>query len=307
MTKAKGLNAALNIAALVCAVFVIWQFADRYYFSASRRGNTVVAGSKVELPGINWAASPKTVVLALSAYCQHCRSSAPFYRSLAGAAKGGQFRTVAVLREPPAQSASLLPDLGVDGVQEVRHVDLETIGVRAAPTVLIVDDKGSVQAAWTGKLNESQEKDVFAKLAVAAPPRRPPAATVADVSGLDIVGASELRELLKNRETLLLIDTRDRDIFEQSHIVGALNIPLDEILSRAPHELPKDKTIHVYCHFSRTCQDGRAAGGEQPQLSLCAVSSVGFGWAAFHKLKYIPDGLPVLAAQGIPIAGTHCK
>jgi hypothetical protein len=305
MSKVKIFNWALNMTGLVCATFVIWQFVDRYYLKNVRLVNRISVGSRVELPGVSWIESPQTVVLALSVYCQYCRASAPFYRSLAEAARSGQFRTLAVLREPSVESAPLLAALGVDGVQDVRYSDLETIGVRATPTLLIVDDKGFVQAALTGKLSEAEEKDVFAKLAIVAPAGRP-ATAFADESGLRIVEAAELRELLNDPETLL-VDSRDRVIFEQAHIAGALNIPLDEILSRAPHELPKEKTIYVYCHFSKACEDSKKAGQEEPQMSLCAVTNTTFGWAAFHKLRYIPHGLSTLAAEGIPIAGTLCR
>lgn len=305
MSRGKSaFNWALNIVSVACALVVIWQFVDRFRSRNGEAMNTVSVGSRVQLPGVNWADSPKTVVLALSAYCQHCRTSAPFYRSLTDASSNGRFRTLAVLRESSKETTSLLPSLGIDRIREIRHGDLETLGIRATPTLLIVDGKGAVQSAWTGKLNLSQEKEVFAKLAVHDAPRPPMAATAAPAA-LQTVAPSELRVLLSDPRTVLL-DSRDRALFEQAHIAGAVNIPLDEILSRAPHEMPKEETIYVYCHFAKTCQDGKKTE-DKSRMTLCEISSGVLGWAAFHKVRYIPDDLSALSAQKVPVAGALCK
>lgn len=295
---------ALNIVSIACALVVIWQFVDRVRGRNGEAMNTVSVGSRVQLPSVNWADSPRTVVLALSAYCQHCRTSAPFYRSLTDASRNGRFRTLAVLRESSKETTSLLPSLGIDGVREIRQGDLETLGIRATPTLLIVDGKGAVQSAWTGKLNPSQEKEVFSKLEVHEVPQPPMAVTV-DPAALQTVAPSELRALLRDPRTVL-VDSRDRTVFEQAHIAGAVNIPLDEILSRAPHELPKEETIYVYCHYAKTCQDGKKAG-DKSRMSLCEITSLGLGWAAVHKVRYIPDDLSALSAQKVPVAGALCK
>ena len=44
----------------------------------------------------------------------------------------------------------------------------------------------------------------------------------------------------------LLLDVRDPDEFEEGHIPGAMNLPLNELRSRLT-ELPRDRRIEVYC------------------------------------------------------------
>lgn len=44
----------------------------------------------------------------------------------------------------------------------------------------------------------------------------------------------------------LLIDVRRKDEFEAGNIVGAINIPVDELRNRLS-EIPKNKTIYIYC------------------------------------------------------------
>ena len=43
----------------------------------------------------------------------------------------------------------------------------------------------------------------------------------------------------------ILIDIRDREMYEFGTIPGAINIPLDEI--KRLYHLPKDKDVYVFC------------------------------------------------------------
>ena len=51
-----------------------------------------------------------------------------------------------------------------------------------------------------------------------------------------------------SKETGLLLDVREHAEYELGTIKGAVNIPLDELRSRL-NELPKDKTIYVFCQI----------------------------------------------------------
>lgn len=56
-----------------------------------------------------------------------------------------------------------------------------------------------------------------------------------------------LKELMDQKlPTLMILDVRDKESFEQEHIPGAVNIPLQELLGRL-REVPKDKTVVCYC------------------------------------------------------------
>jgi rhodanese-related sulfurtransferase len=59
---------------------------------------------------------------------------------------------------------------------------------------------------------------------------------------------SELRTGLGNG-TVVLLDVRDREEFAEEHIPGAINVPLDELKAHLP-DLPKDKTVVVYCCYT---------------------------------------------------------
>jgi len=60
-------------------------------------------------------------------------------------------------------------------------------------------------------------------------------------------GPHDLNHMLeKNKDNIVVLDTRDAESFAEEHIVGAINIPGAELASRL-NELPKDKEIVPYC------------------------------------------------------------
>ena len=62
------------------------------------------------------------------------------------------------------------------------------------------------------------------------------------------VNTAELTQLV-NHKNAILIDTRKTDSFKQGHIVNAVNIPLEDLVSgKASIEKYKDKNVIAYCN-----------------------------------------------------------
>ena len=68
----------------------------------------------------------------------------------------------------------------------------------------------------------------------------------------------ELKKRLDNQQSkpLHLIDLRAKDAFEEGHIEGAINIPLDELEKRID-ELDKNKEYHLICYSGIFSQQAR--------------------------------------------------
>lgn len=60
----------------------------------------------------------------------------------------------------------------------------------------------------------------------------------------NVVSRDEAEELLN--EEAVLLDVRPRQEFESGHLLGAINIPIDELPDRLA-ELPRDRQIITYC------------------------------------------------------------
>lgn len=52
---------------------------------------------------------------------------------------------------------------------------------------------------------------------------------------------------MQTEKALHLIDLRAKEAFEEGHIEGAINIPLDE-LERKVNQLKKEKEYHLICY-----------------------------------------------------------
>jgi hypothetical protein len=72
-----------------------------------------------------------------------------------------------------------------------------------------------------------------------------PAAHIAPADGVKRVTTVEARDALANG-TAVIVDVRPAQAYQQNHVKGSINIPLDQIETRVS-ELPRDKTIITYC------------------------------------------------------------
>ena len=282
----------LDIICLACVGFVVWH-AWHYYFPSSPRpgDSTRLVGSKVDLGDVTWTGSPRTVVLALSGRCQFCKMSADFYRALIDSARPDRFRVVAVLQKHAQDLDPNLIELGIEKVRDIREADLAGLGVRLTPSVMVVDHRGVVQAAWVGKLSASQETEVFRAVKTQEPPRSKRPASLDD--SMTPVHADELRALLKDPNTVVL-DIRERSRFYEAHVHGSLNMPMDEIVPRAPHELPQDRTILLYCFEYLRPQT-------ECETVLCEPSRRALEYTGITKVRLIAGGITALKQAGIPV------
>jgi hypothetical protein len=294
----RAFNWTLNVIAAVSAIVIIWQTTHRYLEDVRDQGPKI--GSKIQIGGRNVSADRRpSAILALSTYCGYCRSSAPFYRAMLSAALERGIRLVAVLPEDKETYGPLLPKLGLSPTDEISQVNLESIGVRATPTIVLVDENSTVRKTWVGKLSPDQEKEVF--LALGLPPQMPSSAsqlpTQESPSRMSIL---ELKNLME-RPGFVIVDSRERAEFKQAHIKGALNIPLDEFDLRAPHEVPRDQPIAVVCPEVSTCATAKRQEGIE---TVCDMTQRVVAEAlGFKNAKFVPGDLCTLQSEGIPIEG----
>ena len=70
----------------------------------------------------------------------------------------------------------------------------------------------------------------------------------AQAASYEQITQEEAKQIMDTTNGYILLDTRTREEYDQSHIPGALLIPHTEIAQRAEAELPdKNQLILVYC------------------------------------------------------------
>jgi len=152
----------IAVALVICAALV-----KRFLLkspSTASPAPSVATGTKITLPDVDWAKNGKTLLLVLSTGCRFCSASAPFYQHLASKAISQQgARLIAVLPQGVEQSREYLKSLNVT-IDDVKQASPPALGVRATPTLILVNNVGLVTDSWVGQLSPDKEAEVFARL-----------------------------------------------------------------------------------------------------------------------------------------------
>ena len=69
----------------------------------------------------------------------------------------------------------------------------------------------------------------------------------------------DAKEIFQEKGDYLIVDVRRADEFAEGHILGAINIANEDIVSAEPAELPdKDQMIYVYCRSGNRSKQASA-------------------------------------------------
>lgn len=255
----KLLDWSLNIAALLCICFMVWHYASSI-FAFHRKPALLQVGAVFPLRDpTSIGSSEHTLVMILSTTCPYCRLSQPFYRQLVAKIPHGMTHIVALFREPPELARAYLSTGGLSGITDVRQAAISSLGATGTPTLLLLDRTGCIRAVWNGILSERQESEVLSATESGIVPQ-------IDDSNVGIDEAAHkkaallLAEDLHSKSGVTVLDIRGRSDFAYGHIWSAYNIPLDELQTRAQHELDRAKPIRIYCEFRLACNNTHRKG-----------------------------------------------
>ena len=169
-----------------------------------------------------------------------------------------------------------------DNVQEAKDKASETaqdVTNKASDVVSDVKDKVSdtVQSA-TDKISDAI-KDVKDKLPEVTPT---PPGLKAQTSANDLKARLEWGE-----PAFTIIDVRDRNTFNDGHIMGAMAMPMEEVVERVKSSLEVSRDIYVY--------------GETDEQTATAAAQLRA--AGFVQVAELKGGLPAWKAIGGPTEG----
>lgn len=152
-------NLAIVGVCILIAVIGVKKFLvnDQHVATAGpRRGNVL------QLAGVSWASSDRSVLLALNTRCHYCNDSSDFYRRLAPVAAAAHVPLFAIFPQPIDEArahwiSQNLPAAGVHFIQ----APTGQLPISGTPTVILVDRKGVILRAWTGKQPISGEAEIL--------------------------------------------------------------------------------------------------------------------------------------------------
>ena len=165
---AKIIEVAANVAIIIVAAALVAVLVRNYLMPRAPRGAVadappVAAGTKLPLTDVDWAKNGQTLVLVLQKGCHFCTESAPFYQRLAtGAAGRNDLKLVAVLPQDVEEGKRYLTALGV----KIDEVKQSPPGALGTPTLILVNNTGTVVDSWIGKLRPEKESEVLSRLKI---------------------------------------------------------------------------------------------------------------------------------------------
>ncbi|MBC7968770.1 MAG: rhodanese-like domain-containing protein [Verrucomicrobia bacterium] len=87
---------------------------------------------------------------------------------------------------------------------------------------------------------------------------------------------------------LTIIDVSDRDTFNASHIMGAIAMPLDELVNRARTALETNRDIYVY---GQTDEQTAVAASQLRAAGYQNIAELTGGLAAWKRAQYPIEAL----------------
>jgi hypothetical protein len=132
-------------------------------YAPARRA--LAAGMKIQTPGIDWGGNNRTLLLVLSSACKPCKEGAPFYKKIIEELRSIQdVRLVAVFPQELTQDAvpgkKYLDDMEL-AIDDVKQVTPGSVGVPGFPSLVLVDNTGTVKNVWVGRLPADKEIEVI--------------------------------------------------------------------------------------------------------------------------------------------------
>jgi hypothetical protein len=159
----KTLETVTNIAVIVVFFIVVG-----FFYKTYRDNQPLAPGVGDKLPqvtGYNWQSSPHSLLLVLKKGCHFCEESMPFYRALHELEKSDRLdaKMVAIFPDRTEDVAEILrtQNLPIPGIPET---NISSLKVSGTPTLILVDQNGTVEKAWVGKQGYSGENSILTAL-----------------------------------------------------------------------------------------------------------------------------------------------
>jgi rhodanese-related sulfurtransferase len=100
------------------------------------------------------------------------------------------------------------------------------------------------------------------------------------------ITADDLKKIIESGDkSILIVDVQPKGAYELGHIKGAINFPWASDLKNAG-DLPKDKTLILYCDCSHEEDSMDVAGQLKDKWGYTNIKLLEGGWSNWLKLGY---------------------
>jgi thioredoxin-related protein len=142
-------SVTLTVALVASALVVLWpRVTHALGIKPKRPAAAYRAGDRVDVPADWYRSSPRTLVLFARASCGACEKARPFLKDLTERLSGKSAIVVAGGVETKDEDAAFARSLGV--TDSSIKTTPSGLRVRVTPTLVLVDDRGTILESWEG-------------------------------------------------------------------------------------------------------------------------------------------------------------
>ena len=235
MRRAVDIPIAIGLATLAVFLLVRWMS-----LPSSHVTPVLGLGTVFEIPKRSLGRVAEHIVVVLSPTCAVCNHEARKYSELRRVlGQRSQSELIVVAAEPLDEVRPWLIQHSIRPNTLVRVPRLARLGIKALPTVLILDDAGFVTDIVVGLMNEELWSHFVQRVV-----DRDETPVNVHLNANRITEAEFGASPFKDGQVL---DIRDRGTYAKGHRPGALSIPKDEIEVRVPIELSRERPLALDC------------------------------------------------------------
>lgn len=237
----------------------------------------LTVGTQVSISGYDFGISPKTLLLGTAPNCRFSKENKPFHEMLVRHARENGVRILVVA--PVSDTSSSFTASFQGPLTTIQQRNLALLGLSGTPTILILNQHSQITGIWQGHLGPVSQNAVLARLG-----NDQHAITGARDGKTSIISDRNLLDYI-SKSTVL--DVRERVEFAQGHMPGAINIPNEELIVRAPLELSKGGSILLDCM--------RAQAGD------CQVAEQALSFLKYQDVRFLDYGTNEQFCQAEPV------
>lgn len=106
---------------------------------------------------------------------------------------------------------------------------------------------------------------------------------------IELIKPEELKKLMESKKTdFVIVDTQPKGVYDMVHIKGAINFPWEMELKN-PRNLPKDKTLILYCDCTHEEDSMDVANQLKRKWGYTNLKILEGGWSKWQQLGYPID------------------
>ena len=111
----------------------------------------------------------------------------------------------------------------------------------------------------------------------------------ASAAEIELIKPEELKKLIDNKKTdFVVVDTQPKSVYDVSHIKGAISFPWEMEL-KTPKNLPKDKTLILYCDCGHEEDSIDVANQLKKKWGFTNLKILEGGWSKWQELGHPID------------------